>query len=209
MTVTDLTKHFSQLDWNIFLKTLAPTIYNPDNLIEVYILDYFKKAFQELVTLGYKKVFNALIAIYAQDVYTNVVFEPLTSNREDFCVERTIDLFPDIMNYIYKINEKSFVIEKNITQIIFNKLTNQLTLSLDNAYNWMDNDVREKFKNKINNVTLLFNEDSDFSSVDFERKYQNFSIVQEAYVSNIEEAVVRRRQNLYSLWGKGVKKDDM
>lgn len=209
MTMSDLSNKFPHLDWTVFLKTIIPTQATSNAIIEVYMFDYFTKAFQELYTLGYKRVFNALLAIYAQDVYSNVVFEPVTSDREGFCVERAFDLFPDVVNYIYKINAKAFDVEKNITELIFNKLKTQLAASLESASNWMENDVIVKFKTKINQATLTFNENDDFSSAELESRYQNFSMEEDAYVRNIEGAMVKRRQNLYSLWGENLKKEHM
>lgn len=209
MTVSDLTQKFPQLDWSIFIKTIIPIQPTSGATIEVFMFDYFTKAFQELYALGYKKVFNALLAIYAQDVYSNVVFEPVTSDREGFCVRRTSDLFPDVVNYMYKNNEMNFDVERNITEIIFNKLKTQLALSLDSASNWMENDAIVKFKTKINQATLRFNEISDFSTPELESRYQNFSMEEDAYVSNIERAMVKRRQNLYLFWGQNLRKDHM
>lgn len=209
MAMNDLSNKFPQLDWTVFLKTIIPAQATPNSIIEVYMFDYFTKAFQEIYTLGYKRVYNALLAIYAQDVYSNVVFEPVTSDREGFCVERAFDLFPDVVNYMYKMNAKAFDVEKNITELIFNKLKTQLASSLDSASNWMENDVIVKFKTKINQATLRFNENDDFSSAELESRYQNFSMKEDAYVRNIEGAMVKRRQNLYSLWGENLKKGHM
>lgn len=207
MTLSDLTRNFPQLEWATFLKKLVPTVSSAT--IEVFVFDYFTNAFQELYKLGYKKVFNALLAIYAQNVYSNVVFESVTSDREGFCAERTFDTFPDPVNYINKINERNLDVEKNITEIIFNKLKKQLSVSLNTASNWMESDVIAKFQNKLNNIVLRFNENSDFSSAEFENRYQNFTLETDAYVSNLEKAMIKRRQNLYSLWGENVNKRQM
>lgn len=209
MTQNDLSGNFSQLDWNVFLKTLISIPFSSNTRIGVFNSNYFTTAFQELSKLGYRRVFNALVAIYAQDVYSNVVFEPVISNRDDFCAERTFDTFPDIVNYIYKNNERNLNVEKNLTEIIFNKLKEQLSLSLKSASNWMENDAIVQFQNKINKATLRFSETSDFNPSEFENRYRNFTMAKYAYVNNLEQAMVKRRRNYYSLWGRNVKSPQM
>lgn len=206
MTLSDLTHNFPQIDWPIFLKTITGTT---GGSVEVFMFNYFTKAFQELKTLGYKKVYNALLAIYAQDVYSNVVFEPVTSNREDFCVERLYDSFPDLSNYIYKIHNGDLDGERNVTSIIFNKLKAQMSASLDSASNWMDNDVIVQFQNKLKKITLRFSEIGDFSGAELEGTYQNCSMEKNAYVRNLEKGMVMRKQQLYSLWGKKLEERQM
>lgn len=206
MALSDLIHNFPQIDWFIFLETLTGTT---NGSVEVFMFNYFTKAFQELKTLGYKRVYNALLAIYAQDVYFNVVFEPVTSNREDFCVERTYDSFPELSNYIYKTNNKNLDAERNVTSIIFNKLKAQMSASLDSASNWMDTDVILQFQNKLKKMMLRFNENSDFSSAELEGRYQNSSVEKNAYVRNLEQGMVMRRQQLYSLWNENLEEDQM
>lgn len=201
MTLSDLTNNFPEIEWSVFFKTL---VQNPGASVEVYLFKYFVKAFQELNTLGHKRVFNALLAIYAQDVYSNVVFEPVTRNREDFCAERTIDLFPDLVNYIYKVNERNLDAERNATSIIFERLRAQLSTSIDSASNWMESDVAVQFQAKLSALALRFSEIGDFDAAELERNYQNCSMEEDAYVKNLERAMVERRQRLYSLWGKNL-----
>lgn len=202
MTLADLTHNFPQTDWATFLSTLTP---NTGGSVEVFLFSYFAKTFQELSTLGRKKVYNALLAIYAQDVYSNVVFEPVTSNREDFCAERTSDLFPDLVNYVYKINERNLDLERNVTSIIFNKLKSQLSWSLDNSSSWMESDAILQFQAKLSKFKLRFSENSDFDAAELENKYQNISMEKNAFVKNLEKAMVARRQHTYLLWGEKFK----
>lgn len=205
MTLNELIKNFPQLDWPVFMNTLTGLKVPTGASIAVSVFDYFVKAFGDLYSLGYKKVYNALLAIYAQDVYSNIVFEPITSKREYFCVARAFDLFPDVVNYIYTINERNLNAERNISSIIFNKLKAQMSSSLDSAANWMESDVIVQFKAELDKMTLRFKEDSDLDLAELESSYPNGTMEPNAYVRNLEEAMVRRREKLYALWGENFK----
>lgn len=202
MTLDDVKKNFPQINWSIFMKTLTTANVAGANFVEVYLVDYFKEAFQEVALLGTKKIYNALLAIYAQDLYSNVMYKPIMGKRRDFCVKTVSELFKDAYNYVWATNTVGLDANRNITSIIFNKLKSQLLTSLDNAaVNWMEDDVLVRFKAKINKLSLRFSESGDFDVANLEKNYQNFGMDPENYAVNLEKALARKRQLLYGLWG--------
>lgn len=145
---------------------------------------------------------NALLAIYAYDLFINTVIPKQKFAREQFCTDLSKQLLPDVWSQFVQNSIPVKEQQKQNTRLgnIFGVLKKNFCKSLLVA-EWIDDDTKTAIVNKCNNLNLMFFTPLDEASLG--RNYENFNISTN-FQRNLIDTFVHFKQIVYSLEGTTV-----
>lgn len=149
----------------------------------------------------HRKLHNALLATYAHSLYTNIVLPQNRDKRDEYCLELSGSLFPDVTAFLIK------EISNNPSKkrVLVNELFKNLKLAFSNSINaseWLEGATKTSFLNTLDQTQLSFQEDFIDLEDDLESNYENFTVEGLDFSEALEMTLLKNRRTFYSLQGK-------
>ncbi|XP_044266790.1 neprilysin-11-like [Tribolium madens] len=194
--LSDLKFHYPILDWIKLFQTMTGRIISENTVIQIYFSDYFKQIFSSLSKIDKKKLNNALLAIYAYDLYINTVVPKEKFTREKFCTGLSKQLFPEIWSHLVHNSISVEEQEKLNNQVdnIFGVLKKNFCKKLLTA-EWIDDDTRTSVVTKCNNLNLIFFTPSNETTLI--NNYENVNVTSN-FQTNLINSLIHFKQRIYS-----------
>jgi hypothetical protein len=148
---------------------------------------------------------NALLAMYAHDLYTDLVLTQSPCNREDYCLRVASGLLEDVSSALYlsTFTRK----ELNVMEQELQTLFTQLKLTLEQQFQdveWLDDSSRSYLTSKLQQLTavtdggIIFLGDSYMLNQRLSDVDMNTS---NSFLQNAVQLIRRYRMGMYSLYG--------
>ncbi|XP_054283713.1 endothelin-converting enzyme 1-like [Macrosteles quadrilineatus] len=96
-----LESELPMIAWSYLFSSLLNVDISDASNVQVYFIDYLKKFFNQLQTKSVRSVHNSLLAIFAHDLYVDLVLTHKPCDRESYCLEVTAALMPVITSNLY------------------------------------------------------------------------------------------------------------
>lgn len=156
---------------------------------------------------------NALLAMFAHDLYTDLVQTQSPCSREDYCLRVASGLLEDVSSALYL---STFTTEQlNAMELELQTLFTQLKLTLKQQFQdseWLDDSSRSNLVSKLQQLTAVTNVGRDFLG-DSYMLNQRLSEVDmnssKSYLQNAVQLMQRYRSGMYSLYGTEPNLTDM
>lgn len=155
---------------------------------------------------------NAFLAILATSLFENTVLPSHKHTRTDYCKERSQELMPDIINYLYKKIIPSDELKEHNKYVgeIYNDLAQRFNKSLDNQ-EWLDDTSKSSIRNKLDKIQLVtFRNDDIGDEISYlQNGYKDLELKDSNYQYNFFHLMEWKRKRLFSLQGQKVTTDNM
>ncbi|XP_018319405.1 endothelin-converting enzyme homolog [Agrilus planipennis] len=204
LKISDLQKNYPLLQWKKFFELLSGRNIDDNLSVHVYCIEYFKNLFQELRSTPKRKLKNALIAIYARELFENLVVTQTGNDREEYCLKLSSYLFPDVSSLLY--SKTWFPKSKEVTEKFFAKVFLELKHNFSrtlNSVDWLDDTTKTAVLLKVQNLNVAFAKaDDNYNNKTYmEEKYSNLNVTSADFIGNFVQTDILRKKALYSLEG--------
>ncbi|KAL3282089.1 hypothetical protein HHI36_005287 [Cryptolaemus montrouzieri] len=153
---------------------------------------------------------NALLAILASSLYENTVLPVHRHSRIEFCKKQTLDLMPDITNYLYKklTLTEELTDQTEVVETMFNQLKKKFD---ESSQNLEEIDDESSAKKKINGIKLAMFRNNDTSTEIglLNTSYAVLELDHNDYLYNFFNLMEFRRKIYFSLQGVEVTAENM
>lgn len=220
--ISDLQFNYPYLEWDRFFNIITGHQLDKSTTVQVYFSSYLSSLFDELkqyptwyvlktlislflLVPFFRQISNALIAMYAHNLYENLVTPQAKHTREDYCIKLTSNLFNDISSNLYlKAWPSSHIDEsQKILTKVFNFLKDKLKTAFQGA-EWLDDDSQVHVQAKLAKMRLTFNklEDPYNSEQYLNIKYSGLNINPGSFINNVLTMFQTHSRKRFNLQGK-------
>jgi predicted metalloendopeptidase len=147
---------------------------------------------------------NALLAMFAHDLYTDLVLTQSPCSREDYCLRVASGLLEDVSSALYLstfTKEQMNEMEKDL-QTLFTELKVTLKQQFQDA-EWLDDSSRSNLTSKLEQLTavadggIVFLGEPDILDQQLQAVDMNTS---NSYIQNAVKLIRRYRRGMHSLY---------
>ncbi|XP_069690514.1 uncharacterized protein [Periplaneta americana] len=204
-TVKDLEMKYRLVDWTTLFQTLVHRTVTPDTTVQVYFENYFDSLFERLEDYADDKnkmnIHNSLLAMFAHDLYVDLVETQNPCHRENYCLKVTSGLLEEVSSALYL---STFTTEQlNDMENELDTLFRRLKFVLEEKFriaDWLDDSSRSYLISKLQNMTAVTDGRRAFygdpSLLDYRLSTVDVT-TSDSYLHNAVELVRRYRENLY------------
>ncbi|XP_044751126.1 endothelin-converting enzyme homolog [Coccinella septempunctata] len=207
-----LENEFPLIEWERLFRIISNENITSETVIQMYNRQYFEDVFRGLSSLDRGMLNNAFLAILANSLFENTVLPSHKHSRTDYCDERSEELMPDIINYLYKkiIPPEELKEHNKYIEELYNDLASSFNKSLENL-DWLDDASKMSIRKKLDSIQLAMfrNDDVDSEIVYLEDGYKDLVLKDSDYQYNFFNLMEFRRKRLFSLQGQKVTSENM
>ncbi|KAK4880218.1 hypothetical protein RN001_008364 [Aquatica leii] len=205
LKISDLQVHHPFLEWKRFFKILTNMDLEDSTLVQMYFPNYFKELFEALSIQPKWKISNALIAMYVNHLYDELVIPTAKNDRERYCVQLSTKLFRDVSSHLYMDTwpETDLIAIQKMFRHIFDTIKRNFVIEL-NATDWLDFASKDSILHKANNMTITFHtiEDSYNNNEILDEKYANINLIKNDFMHNVVKMLEFDRKSLFNITGE-------
>ncbi|XP_046676375.1 endothelin-converting enzyme homolog isoform X1 [Homalodisca vitripennis] len=152
-----------QISWSFLFSTLLNVELDDSSYVQVYFLDEISNFFNKLQTKDVRTVHNSLLAVFAHDLYKDLMLTHSPCDREQYCLHVAASLMPAVVSNLYLGTFPADTDRDLRTQVtsLYSKLKATMKEKLVEA-DWLDNKTRNQVEKKLNFMSIelpqMFNE---------------------------------------------------
>ncbi|XP_046676376.1 uncharacterized protein LOC124364724 isoform X2 [Homalodisca vitripennis] len=90
-----------QISWSFLFSTLLNVELDDSSYVQVYFLDEISNFFNKLQTKDVRTVHNSLLAVFAHDLYKDLMLTHSPCDREQYCLHVAASLMPAVVSNLY------------------------------------------------------------------------------------------------------------
>ncbi|KAK4880219.1 hypothetical protein RN001_008365 [Aquatica leii] len=191
LKISDLQVDHPFLEWKRFFKILTNMDLEDSTLVQVEQPKW--------------KISNALIAMYVNHLYDELVIPSAKNDRERYCVQLSTKLFRDVSSHLYMDTwpETDLIAIQKMFNNIFDTIKKNFVIELD-ATGWLGFASKDSILHKANNMTITFHtiEDSYNNNEILDEKYANINFMKNDFIHNVVKMLEFDRKSLFNITGE-------
>ncbi|XP_071450722.1 endothelin-converting enzyme 2-like [Hetaerina americana] len=201
LSLRELSEKFPMIQWKALVSMLLDLDIAEETEIQVYFEDHFQSFFENLThaRLEERQINNALMAMFAHELYYGLVMTRSSCNRKAYCLNVAKELMDPVASALFLQSfEKSQLsaYQLKITSI-FKELLTTLKLEIGNL-EWMDKNSQILALEKLQNLKLFADGGiSAFLNEPFLESLFAKEAVNKAYLENVIDLMRRYRKRMY------------
>ncbi|KAG8305439.1 hypothetical protein J6590_069777 [Homalodisca vitripennis] len=144
-----------QISWSILFSTLLNVELDDSSYVQVYFLDEISNFFNKLQAKDNRTVQNSLLAVFAHDLYADLMLSHSPCDREQYCLHVAASLMPAVVSNLYLGTFPADTDRDLRTQVtsLYSELKATMKEKLVEA-DWLDNKTRNQVEMKLNFMSI-------------------------------------------------------